>query len=367
MSSKIHSDLTYSIAERIKKAKISFTVRRVDFTQCKGISTVHTPSVGDVLLARIERIGQHKRIELVNGRKAKLFIGTEVIVSYGNRYAPDQFEAKVPKMLSPCHLVAAGGIAAQMITKHSKMKKPTLLYPIGLLTDKFGNPINLLQFRLGNLSSIGTHPPTIAVVGTSMNAGKTTTAASLIRGLTLKGLRVGAAKITGTGAGGDLWFMKDSGADPVFDFVDAGVPSTYLIPIEQVLNIMDTLTSHLTGAGVDVIVLEIADGLYQKETAKLLSSKVFKQKVDGLFFAAGEAMACIEGIEWLQSLNIPILGISGPITNIPLAVKEIRERVSIPILSKDILSSHDVGRYLNSWFWEKTSEKYGNFLTAASS
>ncbi len=55
-----------------------------------------------------------------------------------------------------------------------------------------------------------------------MNAGKTTTAASLIKGVTAYGMKVGAAKITGTGAGGDFWFMIDSGTEPVLDFVDAG-------------------------------------------------------------------------------------------------------------------------------------------------
>ena len=45
--------------------------------------------------------------------------------------------------------------------------------------------------------------PVLIVAGTAMNAGKTTAAARLIKGLQRAGLRVGAAKVTGTGAGGD--------------------------------------------------------------------------------------------------------------------------------------------------------------------
>ena len=35
----------------------------------------------------------------------------EIMVAYGNRYAPDQFEAELPKTMASCHLAAAGGVA----------------------------------------------------------------------------------------------------------------------------------------------------------------------------------------------------------------------------------------------------------------
>ena len=60
-----------------------------------------------------------------------------------------------------------------------------------------------------------------------MNSGKTTTAAHLIKGLVQAGLKVGAAKLTGTGAVGDIWLMQDAGANLVLDFTDTGFPSTY--------------------------------------------------------------------------------------------------------------------------------------------
>ena len=348
----IETDLTSnnSVSERIKKAKIAFTTRRVDFNACHSLLENAAPKVGDLVLARVEEIGQHARIELRDGRRARMFVGNEIVVVYGNRYAPDQFEAVIPDTLAPCHLVAAGGIAAQMLTKHGKMKTPTLINPIGLLIDKIGRPLNLSQFALEEIANIGSRPLTLAVAGTSMNAGKTTTAASLIKGLTAYGMKVGAAKITGTGAGGDIWFMIDSGADPVLDFVDAGFPSTYLIPFDRVVNIMDTLINYLVSAGVDAIVLEIADGLYQEETAKLLSSKELSQKVDGLIFAAGEAMGGRAGVEWLKRLDIPVLALSGALTCSPLAVREAENVLNIPVLTKKALTSPTIAGYLNEWF-----------------
>ncbi|MBC2745297.1 MAG: DUF1611 domain-containing protein [Desulfosarcina sp.] len=342
--------LNNSVSERIKKAKVAFTTRRVDFNACRSLLEKAVPKVGDLVLARVEEIGQHARIELRDGRRARMFVGDEIVVVYGNRYAPDQFEAVIPDTLAPCHLVAAGGIAAQMLTKHQKMKTPTLINPVGLIIDKTGKPLNLSQFALKEIANIGSRPLTLAVAGTSMNAGKTTTAASLIKGLTAYGMKVGAAKITGTGAGGDIWFMIDSGADPVLDFVDAGFPSTYLIPFDRIENILDTLTSYLTRAGVDVIVLEIADGLYQEETAKLLSSKAMSQKVDGLLFTAGEAMGGRAGVEWLNRLDIPVLALSGALTSSPLAIREVENALDIPVLTKKCLTSPTIAGYLNEWF-----------------
>ncbi|MEA3363747.1 MAG: DUF1611 domain-containing protein, partial [Thermodesulfobacteriota bacterium] len=284
---------------RINNAKAAFTTRRVDFSVCHSLQSNVPPKSGDIVLARVAEIGQQTRLQLTTGRRAHLFPGDEIIVVYGNRYAPDQFEGTVPKNQNLCHLVAAGGVAAQLHSKNSKMKTPTVIEPIGLLTDKEGETLNLSQFALEEIKSADQRPLTLAVAGTSMNSGKTTTVASLVKGFTACGMKVGAAKLTGTGSGGDVWLMVDSGAHQVLDFGDAGFPSTYLIPLDQIENIVTLLTDHLTAAGVDIIVLEIADGLYQEETAHLLNSQVLKNKVDGMLFAAGEAMGAKAGVEWM--------------------------------------------------------------------
>jgi hypothetical protein len=67
------------------------------------------PVAGDVVLARVAGLGQHQRLESPHSRRQTLFPGDEVLVAYGHRYAPDQFEAEVPADLGPVHLIAAGG------------------------------------------------------------------------------------------------------------------------------------------------------------------------------------------------------------------------------------------------------------------
>jgi len=294
------------------------------------------------VLARIEKIGQHARIELANGRRANLFVGDEVVVCYGNRYAPDQFEARIPADLSACDLVAAGGLAAQALCQHQKMSAPTALMPLGLLGYEDGRRVNLKDWALQPTSYIGQRPFTLAVVGASMNAGKTTTAANLIRGLVEAGLKVGAAKVTGTGAGGDIWLMGDAGASLVLDFTAAGYPSTYQVGPKQVQQILTTLTSHLAAEGVDAIVLEVADGLYQDETSALVTSLTFHRAVDGVLFAAGSALGAAAGVEWLRKVDIPVLAISGVVTASPLATRETEQATGLTVLDLENLRNPDV-------------------------
>ncbi len=321
-------------SERLNQIKAAYSTRRVDLSKIATILNGNEqPQVGDLVLAKIDKIGQHTRIELVTGRKAQLFPGDEIIVSYGNRYAPDQFEAMIPEDLSPCHLVAAGGLASKMLSKHTKISSATTITPLGLLEDGNGKRINLKDWTLPATSYIGQFPPTIAVVGTSMNSGKTTTVANLIKGLHLSGLKVGAAKITGTGAGGDIWLMKDAGANFALDFTDMGFSSTYKLSSENVERIFLTLTHYLAAQKMDVIILEIADGLYQEETAALVSSPLFRQEIQGLLFAANSALEATAGQQWLKQYQLPLLGVSGTITMSPLAMKEAITATGLPIFT----------------------------------
>ncbi len=324
--------------ERLLQTKAAFTTRCVDFN---AIATLITgdikPESGDLVLVGVDEIGQHERLEQGNGRKAILFPGDELVLCYGNRYAPDQFEAEVPEDLSPCHLAAAGGIAAKVLCQHTNMEMPTAVTPIGLLGDRQGKPINLAHWTLPATDYIGQRPPTIAVVGTSMNSGKTTTAANLIRGLATSGMKVGAAKVTGTGAGNDTWLMYDAGASLVVDFTCAGFPTTYKATPKQVQGILASLTNHLATHSVDVIVLEVADGLYQDETSALVSSFAFRQAVDGVLFAAGDALGAVTGVEWLHRHQLPVIGISGLLTASPLAIREAAKATGLPVLDLEML------------------------------
>jgi len=68
--------------------------------------------------------------------------------------------------------------------------------------------------------------PVVLIVGSSMSAGKTTTGRAIVRALCATGRRVVAAKLTGAARYRDVLSLGDAGAEWIFDFVDAGLPST---------------------------------------------------------------------------------------------------------------------------------------------
>lgn len=97
--------------------------------------------------------------------------------------------------------------------------------------------------------------PLVLVVGTSMEAGKTTAAKVVTRLLKAEGLRVVGAKLTGAGRYRDILAMRDAGADAVFDFVDAGLPST-VCPQPEYRKALETVLAMAATETPDVAVAE---------------------------------------------------------------------------------------------------------------
>ncbi len=314
--------------------------RPTDFYLLSGDSLV--PRSGDVVIARVTEILNHKRVETPESRKAILFEGSLIMLAYGNRYAADQFLAHVPDSLEPCHLVAAGGIAGMVTMAHERMDDPTTIEPLGLLADRHG-VVNIADFaplivpqQLDTSSPADAdehRPEVIAVLGTAMNSGKSTTMACLINGLTQSGRRVTAGKITGTGAGNDPMIYHDAGAARVLDFTDFGYPTTFKLSMTDIKALTLGLVAELSDAETDVVVVEIADGIYQEETAQLLRDDLFQQTIDQVVFAATDALGARAGVQELQAAGLRVAVASGVMTASPLATIEARQVMGhVPVI-----------------------------------
>jgi len=99
--------------------------------------------------------------------------------------------------------------------------------------------------------------PTIIILGTSMSVGKTSAARVIIHLLKRMGVaNVVGTKLTGAGCYSDILNMHDAGADAVFDFVDAGLPST-VVPLEQFRESVHVLLSIVSSQHPDIVVAEV--------------------------------------------------------------------------------------------------------------
>lgn len=137
----------------------------------------------------------------------------------------------------------------------------------------------------------------------------------------------------------DLVF--DCGADATVDFTDAGFPSTYMCSKQQLLNLYQTLLHKLEASNPDYIIMEIADGLLQRETEFLLRDESFMNTIHNIIFSCGDSLAVFFGIDFLSKLNVKPAALSGVFTMSPLLIQEVKDRTTIPVLTIDELMTGD--------------------------
>ncbi len=328
-------------------AKRSFLTRNLDLSVAMQLNE-QAPAEGDLVLARVDRIRQHTRLEDPYGRRMYLYPNDEVLLVAGSRYASDQFRSVLPKGLGPCHLVAAGGIASQVVSKSDRVKPATEITLLGVVADAAGTALNLSAGASLSLSAKDTELPLIVVVGSAMNAGKTTTACALIHGLRSHGYAVAGAKLTGTGAGPDYWRMKDAGAEPVIDFVDYGFASTVGLTTQALLDMTGSFCAEASRRDADYLVLEVADGILQPETRALIATEQFSQRVAGVLIAADSAAAAVMIAKTLSVSGYPVYAISGMLSRSPLAIEETRNATGLPVFQPQEFEQADIIEYIRS-------------------
>ena len=96
---------------------------------------------------------------------------------------------------------------------------------------------------------------TILMVGTSMSAGKTMVGKFACQILSDLGFRVIGTKLTGAGRYRDILRFRDHGAAEIYDFVDAGLPST-VVPEDEFRQAIRPLLSHIASREADFMVVE---------------------------------------------------------------------------------------------------------------
>ena len=328
------------IAKIPSRAKWAFTTRRVERSDIAGVGEMtQNFRAGDLVLCEIVKLGQHKKIQLSNQRYSTSYKGDLVVLCIGDRYAPDQFMGTAAWHGEHLDLLAGGGIAGSVEKAHASMAAPTQLRPIGLVQDRMGLNINIDQYALEN-QTIPDDVTVLGVFGASMNAGKTTAAVSLAHGLCRAGFNVAGVKATGTGAFGDFNAFEDASV-PVTDFTDAGFSSTYRVPLEDIENGFETLVGQAAADGAKVVVVEIADGVFQRETKAILQNSRIIERMDGLLFAAPDALGAVGGVNVLNEHGLEPFAISGMVSCSALGTQEAEETTGVPVVTRDALCSPD--------------------------
>jgi hypothetical protein len=213
--------------------------------------------MGDYVVGLVQGgAGEDLTVELPNGRMSEADESDLVVGAFGRRHATldatGDWEAIGSDGLF--HALTEGGLFGKCLSR-SPYVKPLMSLDYRGHVVRSGTKVRMRD-------CVATAPgpafttPIVLLIGSSMSAGKTTTSRMIIRLLKSSGRRVLAAKLNGAGRYHDVLTMADAGADAIFDFVDAGLPSTVCSP-EEYRHALEPLLSRMGQVAADVAVIEI--------------------------------------------------------------------------------------------------------------
>lgn len=314
---------TAELSRRLRHARAAYTVRLVDPAVLGGV--VHAPDLqprpGDLVLARVDHVGEPDHLDLAAGRTGALFEGDEVLLTYGDDLSLERFEAYVPRDLGPCHLVAAGGVAAVVASACEGCPSPTRVTPLGLVTGGDGVVLNLSAFSMPRSHPAAILPPVMACVGTYRDGSTMQAVSRLVRGLNRAGYRVGVARVTGVASGSERWVLEDAGATVVADMTVVGQVSTAALDRGALVDLMQWLVASVGQHPVDVILLDLASPLSGADTGTLIRTTPFAELVDGTVLLASDATGAVAAVRLLNGAGVSVIAVSGTLARSPLAVR----------------------------------------------
>lgn len=213
-------------------------------------------ATGDYVVGEVETTWSGRQVELSNGRVIEVAEGDLLLGAFGRRHATLEATGDWREIGEDGRMEAltAGGLLGRCTSRSA------VLAPLSRLSYRGHVVAEGRKCRMADhvepVEPADFGVPTLLLVGTSMSAGKTTAARTAIRLLKREGVRVVGAKLAGAGRYRDILSMGDAGADEIFDFVDAGLPST-VVPEEEYLPAVRNLLSRMAAVRADVAVVEV--------------------------------------------------------------------------------------------------------------
>jgi len=295
---------------------------------------------GTVVAARILNAKHsYNTLEDVHGRMVALHPGDVIAGALGHRDALYGHAGYVPesvKVGDELRLLNLGGVIGQTDGQPSAMEEPFKLEILGSVLEfpYFGRRVGLpaqvaraaLPIRVPEAHEL---PPLVALVGTSMDAGKTTAAAALVRALVRRGLTVAAGKMTGVSLRRDVLMMQDCGASPVSIFTDFGVVTTNQ---DNAVAAAHGLVAHLAETRPDLLVLEMGDGLLGTYGVDaLLADSLLAGAIRSVILCAQDPVGAWGGVRLLEGRHgMGVDLVCGRVTDTPVGKRFCKEELGLP-------------------------------------
>lgn len=322
--------------------KIASVTLRLGLDRNAVLGETIPAEAGTVIACRVKNAKtNYNTLEDVHGRMVALHPGDIIAGALGHRDALYGFSGHVPEKVAvgdELQLLNLGGVIGTGAEATAASGEPFRLEVLGsvlefpYLATRVGIPANIARAALPT-QPMPTRaeglPPVIVLVGTCMDAGKTTAASILISELSHKGLRVAAGKLTGVSLRRDILQMHDCGAEPVAIFTDFGVVTT---DERTAVPAAHSLIANLASCEPDLIVLEMGDGLLGTYGVQsLLSDETIHSSIESVVLCAQDPVGSWGGQLLLRerySLEVDV--VSGRVTDTPVGRRFCNEKLGVP-------------------------------------
>lgn len=328
--------------KRCKLDKIASVTLRLALDHNAVLGETIPAEAGTVVAARVKNAKTaYNTLEDVHGRMVTLHPGDVIAGALGPRDALYGYSGRVPTSVAvgdELQLLNLGGVIGTGATATVGQGEPFRLEVLGAvlgfpwLGTRVGEPANIARAALPRLPLVAGGaglPPVVALIGTCMDAGKTTAASVLIAEMCRRGLRVAAGKLTGVSLRRDILHMQDSGAEPVAVFTDFGVVTT---DERNAVTAAHGLIHHLAESEPDLLVLEMGDGLLGTYgVSALLSDPAVAGSIRSVVLCAQDPVGAWGAKELLRERHgLGVDVISGRVTDGPTGVRFCRETLGLP-------------------------------------
>jgi hypothetical protein len=266
-------------------------------------------------------------IENCNGEMIPVQAGDQIIGALGHRAATLEGVGSFRDVeKGEMHALTSAALIGVFPSYSILLPKPLALrYRGHILRD--GRKVTMSQFAIHD-DVCGYSVPTILIIGTSMSAGKTVTGRRLCEVLSTAGKRVVGAKFTGAGRYRDIASFKRAGATDVFDFVDAGLPST-VVEEGDFRAAIRPLISHIDKIQPDFVVAETgASPLEPYNVAAAMDE--LGDTICCTILAASDPYAVV-GVE--QAFGTKPDLVTGPAANTSAAVALVNKLTGVPAIN----------------------------------
>ena len=332
----MNSDYIFTSMLRISDLdKKPFFVEKLDKIKWKTV---------DYVVGKITDTGNNiLKVELINGRMRSIMKQDLVVGALGERYATLEATGtwKEVEEDGKMHFLTGAGLFGKCTSKSVYLPNLIEIQYLGhavrgkkiCTMDNYVHDVKISKFNI----------PVILLVGTSMSAGKTTSARLIINLLKRAGLKIVAGKLTGASRYSDILSFKDVGANYIFDFINMGLPST-IYPREKYRKKLIQLLSRINLVNADFAVIELGASPLEPYNGDIAFEEL-KNNIKCIILCASDPYA-VYGV--MKSFNLKPDIVSGIATNTYAGAELIEKLCNVKALNLiDPKTSKELKRVLN--------------------